>query len=166
MGRTSDSRPSTGLHPRCARATISEAEPAPKDVDLAPERAPVTCTLDMQPDWILSVSHPGSLSDGAMLLVDLSFSQVNLSLSKLAGRMVYFQSNWSVVTNDPWVLRNIVGYQFDIQRQPQQSYFPQMVVSKEQEPLVEAENLKLHLKGAIVPVWHHGTSCFASTLLL
>ena len=75
--------------------------------------------------------------------------------------------NWSGMTSDPWILEAVIGYHLELVVTPTQSHQPVTVVSKDHEPLIEEEVVKLQQKGAIMPV-PAASKCegFYSTLFL
>ena len=83
----------------------------------------------------------------------------------LAGRLQFFLPNWKKLTQDPWVLETVAGYQLRFRQEPHQSVAPMMRVSKEEERCISEEVQSLWEKGAISPVPRHREGqCFLSTI--
>lgn len=85
----------------------------------------------------------------------------------LAGRLKYFVKNWELVTNDPWVLQAVSGYQICFSNLPFQKTIPAMMVSVEDQEVINKEVEELIEKQAIqyVPPQQHSTG-FLSTLFV
>ena len=67
-----------------------------------------------------------------------------------AGRLIYFQQNWSKVTQDQWVLSTIQGYLIDFSLIPHQPVIPHCPqYSAEQSRLISEEATELLQKRAI-----------------
>lgn len=86
--------------------------------------------------------------------------------SAAAGRLRLFIQNWQILSQDPWVLQTVEGYQIPLISEPVQSQEPYPIVSKPDEMiLVDQEIEELLKKGAIQEV----SACqdqFLSTILL
>ena len=83
----------------------------------------------------------------------------------LAGRLQFFLPNWKKLTQDPWVLETVAGYQLRFRQEFHQSVAPMMRVSKEEERCISEEVQSLWEKGAISPVPRHREGqCFLSTI--
>ena len=67
-----------------------------------------------------------------------------------AGRLTLFLKNWSMVTQDQWVLNTIQGYRLELLREPVQTIRPRGVkVSTSEQSLIDEEIQKMLQKGAI-----------------
>ena len=161
-----------GIQPYCSSPSPEpaspEGDPAIQEVSVAPDIWPGIHTLATEPEWIQAVSHPLSLGDGSPLLDSLGLTTVGLSLSVLAGRTAHFLFNWRKITSYPWVLQTVSGYRIELLRSPQQTHCPVTVVTKDQEPLIEEEVVKLRQKGAIISVTTEDSqrAGFCSTIFL
>ena len=70
-----------------------------------------------------------------------------------AGRISQFIQNWMLITQDPWVLQAVQGFQLPLVENPVQNHVPQeMIFPLDQERLVGEEVEKLIQKGAVSPV--------------
>ena len=70
-----------------------------------------------------------------------------------AGRISQFIQNWALITQDPWVLQAIQGFQLPLVGNPNQVPVPQEIqFPLEQKKLVSEEVAKLIQQGAISPV--------------
>ena len=57
-----------------------------------------------------------------------------------AGRIKEFKENWALLTQDPWVLQTVQGFQLSLASQPvQTSVPPQLQLSLAQKELVSIE---------------------------
>jgi len=65
-----------------------------------------------------------------------------------AGCIKAFKNNWAILTQDPWVLQTVQGYQLPLVAQPVQSFVPpqmqfplnqQVVISSEVESMLEKQ---------------------------
>ena len=93
------------------------------------------------------VSHPGVIQHLQQLTANMN---MNITCSELAGRLPSFLGNWSKLTEDPWVLQVVGGYQIEFLETPHQSYAPQEVqVSLEMQSQISEEIVELLSKGAI-----------------
>ena len=70
---------------------------------------------------------------------ELGLQQVNSNQMPLAGRLKYFAKNWELVTNDPWVLSAISGYQICFTEHPYQNTQPIMTFSVDDQELINRE---------------------------
>ena len=67
------------------------------------------------------------------------------------GRLSHYISNWRLITNDPWVLQIVQGYQIEWLSKPVQKQYPfTPKYSKHQTHQIDIEVRKLLVKGAIV----------------
>jgi len=70
-----------------------------------------------------------------------------------AGHIKAFKDNWSVLTQDPWVLQTVQGYMLPLVTQPVQSITPpQMQFPSDQQLLISSEVESMLAKQAITPV--------------
>jgi len=85
----------------------------------------------------------------------------------VAGRMQFFSQNWQHITQDPWVLQTIQGYEIELLDLPWQSIIPSPpVLSPTQTYLVVEEIRNLLQKGAILEVPFNSNVGFYSNLIL
>lgn len=85
----------------------------------------------------------------------------------VAGRLKYYQTNWRLVTNDPWVINTISGYLIDLNSTPTQYRAPPPShFNHDQQRLIEREIKELLDKGAISRVSESTRGAFYSTLFL
>ena len=67
-----------------------------------------------------------------------------------AGRLAHCGHNWAILTNDPWILQSIQGYQLEIACQPFQCTQPPPIqMSPGDQQLVHEEMVKLLTKQAV-----------------
>ncbi len=82
----------------------------------------------------------------------------------LGGRLRFFQQNWSMITNDPYILEIVQGYKLDLVETPFQLQTPkQLIFSKSQTDLLDNEIRELRAKNA-VRVVQPTPGLFVSTL--
>ena len=81
-----------------------------------------------------------------------------------AGRLRSFQSNWSQITSDSWILQTISGCQIDFVEEPVQVYKPPKVsFSNDEKTAIHREIQDLLTKEGIRPL-RHSESKFVSNL--
>ena len=86
---------------------------------------------------------------------------------KVAGRLQFFAQNWQIITQDPWVLQIIQGYEIELLSHPWQTSLPSPpVLSPPQISLVQEEIISLLQKGAIIEVAFNPWVGFYSNLFL
>ena len=93
----------------------------------------------------------------------------NLQLSGLphVGRLCYHLTNWSIVTQDHWVLNTVWGYLIDFVSEPHQQSAPNPPhYSSEQTSLINEELTKLLQKQAIQQLEHPVEEGFWSNIFL
>jgi hypothetical protein len=80
--------------------------------------------------------------------------QVNLTQNiPQTGRLKFFTPAWEMITQDPWILQVIQGYQIELVTPPVQQSLPNVPkLSSTQETVLEQEVKELLLKQAIHPV--------------
>ena len=84
-----------------------------------------------------------------------------------AGRLAYYLTNWSAITQDQWVLNAVRGYQIDFVAMPQQESQPTPPhYTSEQVTLIQEEVAKLLQKQAIQPVECPSERDFYSNIFL
>ena len=86
--------------------------------------------------------------------------------AQVAGRLKYFQNNWHLISDDPWVLETITGYKIEFHSMPHQIAWPHIFVSTTQQEAVQAEKDKMALQGAIHPVSSNTEGGFVSSIFL
>ena len=85
----------------------------------------------------------------------------------VAGRLQFFSQNWQHITQDPWVLQTVQGYEIELLDCPCQSRIPSPpVLSPTQIYLVVEEIRNLLQKGAILEVPFNPNVGFYSNLFL
>ena len=85
----------------------------------------------------------------------------------LAGRLVYYLQNWSVITRDRWVLDTVQGYQIDLVSEPHQRSLPTPPHhSSTQSQLIQEELSNLIQKQAIKLLEHPSETGFYSNIFL
>ena len=84
--------------------------------------------------------------------MSLGLLPVSSAPAQVAGRLKYFQANWNLITDDPWVLETIMGYKIEFHSVPHQVPWPRTFMSKAQQESVQVEVDKMILQGAIHPV--------------
>ena len=82
----------------------------------------------------------------------------------------FFAQNWQIITQDPWVLQTIQGYEIELLNHPRQTNLPPPppppVLSAPQTSLVQEEIISLLQKGAIIEVAFNPWVVFYSNLFL
>ena len=96
----------------------------------------------------------------------LNLFSISSAPAQVAGRLRFFQANWHLVTDDPWVLETIMGYKIEFHSMPHQVAWPQTFMSKAQEEAVQTEIDKMALQGAIHPVSCNTEGGFVSSIFL
>ena len=67
-----------------------------------------------------------------------------------AGRLQFCSQNWRLITEDPWILQIVAGYQLELEATPHQRVAPRQVeVQGEMGQLIEHEIQKLQQKQAV-----------------
>ena len=66
------------------------------------------------------------------------YSNLNTIDFPIAGRLVHFIQNWSLITNDPWVCQTVAGYRIEFTQTPDQVVLPPLL------PFSEEESLAIH----------------------
>ena len=95
-----------------------------------------------------------------------SLLPVSSAPAQVAGRLKYFQANWNLITDDPWVLETIMGYKIEFHSVPHQVTWPRTFMSKAQQESVQVEVDKMILQGAIHPVTSNTEGGFVSSIFL
>ena len=90
----------------------------------------------------LSSSHEPNLNQPVITGMSLNLLPINSAPAQVAGCLKFFQ-NWHLITDDPWVLEAIMGYQIA---------WPHTFMSTPQQDAVQAAIDKTALQGAIHPV--------------
>ena len=81
--------------------------------------------------------------------------QISQSAFPVAGRIKHFHINWSLVTQDQWVLDTIQGYGIEFTENPVQTVCPRVsIASAHKQSLVQEEIHSLLQKGTIVEISH------------
>ena len=70
---------------------------------------------------------------------EFGLQHINSNQLPIAGRLKYFIKNWEMVTNDPWVHNTISGYQICFTNLPYQNTIPSMIVSVEDQVVIDKE---------------------------
>ena len=80
--------------------------------------------------------------------------QVNLTQNiPQTGRLKFFTPAWEMITQDPWILQVIQGYQIELVTPPVQQSLPNVPkLSSTQETVLEQEVKELLMKQAIHPI--------------
>ena len=82
-------------------------------------------------------------------------------------RLQFFSQNWQHITQDPWVLQTVQGYEIELPDCPWQSRIPSPpVLSPTQTYLVAEELRNLLQKGAVLEVLFNPNVGFYSNLFL
>ena len=98
--------------------------------------------------------------------MSLGLLPVSSAPAQVAGRLKYFQANWNLITDDPWVLETIMGYKIEFHSVPHQVTWPRTFMSKAQQESVQVEVDKMILQGAIHPVTSNTEGGFVSSIFL
>ena len=98
--------------------------------------------------------------------MSLGLLPVSSAPAQLAGRLKYFQANWNLITDDPWVLKTIMGYKIEFHSVPHQVTWPRTLMPKAQQESVQVEVDKMILQGAIHPVTSNTEGGFVSSIFL
>ena len=72
-------------------------------------------------------------------------------LTPVAGRTALFLENWARLTQDPWVLPTVKGYQIPLKRWPDK-HWSTVIIREEQHSILQDEVAKLREKKAVHPV--------------
>lgn len=99
------------------------------------------------------ILHLHEFSNVHPLVKDLFPISVYKVKSVAAGRLRLFVKNWQIISQDPWVLQTVMGYQIPLISKPVQNQEPYPLVTKSDEMiLVDQEVKELLKKGAIQEV--------------
>lgn len=96
--------------------------------------------------------HEPNLNQPVNKGMSLNLLPIISAPAQVAGRLKYFQNNWHLISDDPWVLETITGYKIEFHSMPHQIAWPHIFVSTAQQEAVQAEKDKMALQGAIHPV--------------
>ena len=84
-----------------------------------------------------------------------------------AGRLQYFLKNWEKLTNDPFILELVKGYQIPFLSEPSQTAPPSSTsMSQEETAIVDQEIQKMLKKGAIKLVQPNTKNQFLSSIFI
>ena len=72
-------------------------------------------------------------------------------LTPVAGRTALFLENWARLTQDPWVLSTVKGYQIPLEHWPDK-HWSTVIIREEQHSILQDEVAKLREKKAVHPV--------------
>ena len=123
-------------------SVVDEADEAAPSKDKGPRDQPGTC---------LSFSLPIGDESGVLdAILALGLQDIRRPEKPGASLPLYI-SNWEKITQDPWVLQVVKGYQIEWLSQPAQNRPPFMPrFSQKQKELMDAEIVKMVEKGAVV----------------
>ena len=96
----------------------------------------------------------------------LSLLPISSTHAQVAGRLKYFQANWNLITDDPWVLETIMGYKIEFHTVPRQVTWPRTFMSIAQQKSVQVEADKMIPQEAIHPVTSNTEWGFVSSIFL
>ena len=125
-----------------------------------PEKKTSTQTVFNKP-------NPNSKVSSVDTIFHFPTSLENIHSQMVAGRLQFFSQNWQHITQDPWVLQTVQGYEIELLDCPWQSRIPSPpVLSPTQTYLVVEEIRNLLQKGAILEVPFNPNVGFYSNLFL
>lgn len=108
-------------------------------------------TIPQSPAIILSPNTHPSSSPQTLATVTYSISQVPPKSPPCGGRLQFFIGAWSGITQDPWVLQVVRGYQLDFNSHPplRRPIRAHLALARDQTQAMEAEIESLLEKQAI-----------------
>ena len=122
-----------------------------------------TIDLPMYTDHLI-INYKGTL---ACQIACMGVKNLGLTDLLQAGRLCHHLSNWSIITQDWWVLNTVRGYLMDFVSEPhQQSPLNPPHCSSEQTCLIQEELTKLLKKQAIRQLEHPAEAGFLSNIFL